>query len=121
MAVRPFYIEADIEGRKTPLAGGTARKNGEHHISIHQRDKGEITTSRLEESVKKILHAKYALGLTSFKKIPLENLDYDLNNENHQSLVRKLYAHSLTLLKNEGNLLPLQKDQKYYYLGLEEN
>lgn len=44
MAVRPFYIEADIEGRKTPLAGGTARKNGEHHISIHQRDKGEITT-----------------------------------------------------------------------------
>lgn len=83
-------------------------------------DKGDIPTSRLEESVKKILHAKYALGLTSFKKIPLENLDHDLNNESHQSLVRKLYSHSLTLLKNEGNLLPLQKDQKYYYLPLEE-
>lgn len=41
MAVRPFYIEADIEGRKTPLAGGTARKNGEHHISIHQRETKE--------------------------------------------------------------------------------
>lgn len=44
MAVRPFYIEADIEGRKTPLAGGTARKDGTHTIEIHQRDEGAITT-----------------------------------------------------------------------------
>lgn len=43
MAVRPFYINADIDGRKTPLAGGTARKNGEHHIAVYQRDQGEIT------------------------------------------------------------------------------
>jgi len=44
MAVRPFYIEADIDGRKTPLAGGTARKDGTHTIEIHQRDEGAITT-----------------------------------------------------------------------------
>lgn len=44
MAVRPFYIEANIEGRKTNLAGGTARKDGTHQISIHQRDQGAITT-----------------------------------------------------------------------------
>ena len=43
MAVRPFYIEADIEGRKTNLAGGTARKKGEHRIDIYQRDEGAIT------------------------------------------------------------------------------
>lgn len=43
MAVRPFYINADIDGRKTPLAGGTTRKDGDHTINIYQRDKGEIT------------------------------------------------------------------------------
>lgn len=44
MAVRPFYINASIDGRKTDLAGGTARKDGSHHISIYQRDQGAITT-----------------------------------------------------------------------------
>ena len=44
MAVRPFYINADIDGRKTPLAGGTKKKDGDHTISIYQRDNGAITT-----------------------------------------------------------------------------
>ena len=44
MAVRPFYIDADIDGRKTPLAGGTKKKDGDHTISIYQRDNGAITT-----------------------------------------------------------------------------
>ena len=44
MAVRPFYINAVIDGRKTDLAGGTKRSDGTHHISIYQRDQGAITT-----------------------------------------------------------------------------
>lgn len=44
MAVRPFYINADIDGRKTPLAGGTKRADGDHTITIYQRDEGAITT-----------------------------------------------------------------------------
>ena len=44
MAVRPFYINANIDGRKTPLAGGTKSKLGHHEIDIYQRDKGSITT-----------------------------------------------------------------------------
>lgn len=44
MSVRPFYIEASIDGRKTDLAGGTKRKDGRHSIAIHQRDEGCITT-----------------------------------------------------------------------------
>lgn len=44
MAVRPFYIEAQIDGRKTDLCGGTKSKDGDHTISLHQRSNGEITT-----------------------------------------------------------------------------
>lgn len=43
MAVRPFYIDAEISGRKTNLAGGTARKDGDHTIHIYQRSDGSIT------------------------------------------------------------------------------
>ena len=38
MAVRNFYIKADIDGRKTKLAGGPASKDGGMNISIFQRD-----------------------------------------------------------------------------------
>lgn len=69
MAVRPFYIDANIEGRKTNLAGGTARKDGQHSISIHQRDEGAITTpfrieqsSFFEDGVHKLKTAVYYQG-----------------------------------------------------------
>ena len=41
--VRPFYIEAFIEGRQTKLSGGTKSSRGRHVIDIYQRDKGKIT------------------------------------------------------------------------------
>ena len=45
MPVRPFYINADIDGRKTPLAGGPTRRDGGMTVEITQRDNGEITTA----------------------------------------------------------------------------
>lgn len=45
MSVRPFYISADIEGRKTELTGGPRRKDGYMNIEITQRDEGAITTA----------------------------------------------------------------------------
>lgn len=42
MAVRNFYIEADIDGRQTILSGGPARKDGGMRITITQRDDGAI-------------------------------------------------------------------------------
>lgn len=43
MAVYPFYISTQTDGRKTPIAGGTRRKDGDMTTTIYQRDKGEIT------------------------------------------------------------------------------
>ena len=45
MSVIPFYISADIEGRKTELTGGPRRKDGYMNIEITQRDSGAITTA----------------------------------------------------------------------------
>ncbi|NAW50959.1 glycoside hydrolase family 3 protein [Elizabethkingia argentiflava] len=83
-------------------------------------DQGEIPQSRVEESVKKILLTKYLLGLQHFKRVNPLNIDRDLNDEKHAQLSEKLYAHALTLLKNDQQLLPLQKGESVYYVPLEE-
>lgn len=43
MRVRNWWIEANIDGRKTPLRGGPIGKKGGFSITIMQRDNGEIT------------------------------------------------------------------------------
>ncbi len=83
-------------------------------------EKGEISENRLAESVKKILKTKYLLGLQNLKSINSENINEDLNNASHAELSEKLYSNSITLLKDEKNLLPLSCSKTYYYLPLEE-
>lgn len=45
MAVRNFWIDADIDGRQTELSGGPRAKDGGMSVIIKQRDAGEITTA----------------------------------------------------------------------------
>ncbi|KQT20599.1 glycoside hydrolase [Chryseobacterium sp. Leaf405] len=82
-------------------------------------DNGEISQSRVEESVKKILLTKYFLGLDTYTPKNPENINSDLNNDSHKVLVQNLYSNALTLLKDEKKLLPLNNKQ-VYYVSLEE-
>jgi len=82
-------------------------------------DNGEISQSRVEESVKKILLTKYFLGLNQYTPKNPENINTDLNNDSHQVLVQNLYSNALTLLKDEKKLLPIKRKQ-IYYVPLEE-
>ena len=40
MAMRNFWIDADIDGRATMLSGGPRRKDGGMNIAIRMRDEG---------------------------------------------------------------------------------
>ncbi len=40
--VRNFWLEIEIDGRKTPIACGPARKRGGFKLLIRQRNKGRI-------------------------------------------------------------------------------
>lgn len=42
MAVRNYYLEAEIDGRNTKLTGGPSSKEGGFHQTIFMRDEGEI-------------------------------------------------------------------------------
>jgi len=84
-----------------------------------------ITEERLNYSVQKILKAKYWAGLDAFKLVDLENLSKELNSVSDELLHRELVENSITLLKNEALVFPIQNlDKKkiaYVKLGDAEN
>lgn len=83
-------------------------------------EKGEVTETRLAHSVKKILKAKYKVGLHNFKPISITNLVEDLNRLEDDILYEELIENALTVVKNQNNILPLQKlkDKKIAYVKL---
>lgn len=45
MAIRNFWIEANIDGRNNELKGGPKSKEGGMEIEVFQRNEGEIVTA----------------------------------------------------------------------------
>lgn len=70
---------------------------------------GRISQASLDERCRKMLQAKAWTGLDQYKPVVLENLVNDLNSPKDDLLNRKLTEASLTVLKNDRNLLPLQR------------
>ncbi|MBX2842579.1 MAG: serine hydrolase, partial [Flammeovirgaceae bacterium] len=68
----------------------------------------ELTALDIDNKVKKILRAKYTVGLNNYKPVELIGIYDELNNKNALSIKAKLYEQAVTVVKNEGNLLPLK-------------
>ena len=83
-------------------------------------DNGIISEERLEHSVKKILQAKYKVGLNNFKPIVIENLVNDLNRPKDQILNELAFENAITVVKNKSNLLPIRdfKNKRVAYVQL---
>lgn len=79
---------------------------------------GEITETRLARSVKKILKAKYKVGLSNYKPVLTQNLIQDLNTSRDTALYAEAMGKALTLIKNKNNLLPLKKVNRLGHLPL---
>ncbi len=73
---------------------------------------GVIQQEYIDNKCKKVLTAKYDLGLSTQEKIALNNLTQDLNNEKAKALNRQLSAATLTLLRNDENSLPIKNIEK---------
>lgn len=70
---------------------------------------GKISEQRLEESVKKILRAKYRLGIREVKYLQQNNVRADINNAKAKALKRKLIQNALTLVRDNQQLVPFQR------------
>lgn len=74
---------------------------------------GELSERRIEKSVRKILGAKAWLGLEQEKYVDVEKLHKTLENKYHHRLAEEIAGRSITLLKNEHNLIPIDPDDYY--------
>jgi len=69
---------------------------------------GEITEQEIDESCKKIIQAKYWVGLHHRVPVQIDSLMEDLNAPEYESLYRELIENTITLVKNRDDVLPLK-------------
>lgn len=71
-------------------------------------DKGELSQRDLDKRVRRVLEAKYWVGLHDYKPIDLANLDRDLNPSSLRAFNKTQYANSATVLNLEPDFLPIR-------------
>lgn len=68
---------------------------------------GRLTEKRIEESVRKVLAAKYDLGLVEQRITPLDEIDQVVGGRDTLKLAEEIAEHAITLVRNDAKLLPL--------------
>jgi len=70
---------------------------------------GRISEQRIEQSVRKVLAAKYDLGLKDNRITPVDNIDRIVGSPDVNALAREIAEHAITLVRDESHLLPVTK------------
>ncbi len=70
---------------------------------------GEVSMDRIDDAVRRILRQKYRLGLFE-SPFPDPELIDEIGSDKHRVVARQAVRESLVLLKNEKNILPLEKN-----------
>jgi beta-N-acetylhexosaminidase len=81
---------------------------------------GRLTEKRIEESVRKILAAKYDLGLAQQRITPIDEIDQLVAGKQAATLADDIAARAMTLVRNEASLVPLKltKSAKVFNLAI---
>ncbi len=70
---------------------------------------GEIPAAQLDGSVRKILETKASLGLDKAKLVDTEKLPERVGNPENLAVAQQIADDSITLVRNNGKILPLAK------------
>ena len=81
-------------------------------------ESGKVPLNVLDQAVRRVLSVKQALGLFDN---PYRSLDprreHEIDTPEHRALARDAARRSIVMLKNEGNLLPLDKSKRIALIG----
>ena len=72
-------------------------------------DSGRICIEDIDERCRKILKAKYFVGLADYYPTPFKGLSDCLQNKISTDLNEKIFRSAITLVKNNDNLIPLRR------------
>jgi beta-N-acetylhexosaminidase len=82
---------------------------------------GRLTERRVEESARRLLAAKYDLGLKRQRLAPLEEIDRVVSNGAATALAREIAEHAITLVRDDAGLFPLTNlvpDRRVFNLAI---
>ncbi|MEX2465281.1 MAG: glycoside hydrolase family 3 protein, partial [Gemmatimonadota bacterium] len=71
-------------------------------------ESGRISESRIDHSVRRILATKTSLGLDTLRAVDIRQLKHTVGIPEHVALADHIAEQSITVLKNERDLLPLR-------------
>lgn len=112
-AVSQFAPEGEVE-LKAFLAGNDMLLMPENVLTAKETflkayQEGIISEERLARSVKKILMAKYKVGLYHYTPVDLKNLYEDLNGIENDVIYEEAIEAAITIAKNNFALMPIKK------------
>lgn len=80
---------------------------------------GKVTIDEIDTACRRVLEAKYKLGLfdNPYKYCDNKRRAKDIYNKENRAAARDLAAETFVLLKNQNNLLPLKREGKIALIG----
>ncbi len=82
---------------------------------------GRLTEKRIEESARRLLAAKYDLGLVKQRTTALEQIDQLVSGNEAQTLAQEIAEHAVTLVRDDAHRLPatsLKPDARIFNLAI---
>ncbi|HEV7859970.1 MAG TPA: glycoside hydrolase family 3 N-terminal domain-containing protein [Pyrinomonadaceae bacterium] len=70
---------------------------------------GRLTEKRIEESARRLLAAKYDLGLVKGRLTSVDGIDRIVSSPDSLKLAQEIAEHALTLVRDEAQLVPASK------------
>lgn len=86
------------------------RKEEVHRALLHAVKTGRISEERLDRSVRRILVTKARRGLFAQKLLPVAEALAALQDGKHRHVSDEIAERAITVVKNEGHVLPLARD-----------
>ncbi|TAI48378.1 beta-glucosidase BglX [Flagellimonas allohymeniacidonis] len=82
-------------------------------------EEGRVTENEVTEACRRILEAKYRLGLFDdpYRYLDSERPKKDILTPEHRQFAREVAARSFVLLKNHNGILPIKKNAKVALVG----
>ena len=95
-------LEAGADVLLYPLDVGEAVR-----AVVEAVETGRITEEQIDRSVRRVLGAKARLGLHERRTVALGDVDRIVNTRAHQALANEVAARSITLVRDDRDLVPL--------------
>ncbi|WP_369413968.1 beta-glucosidase BglX [Belliella alkalica] len=82
-------------------------------------EEGKVSQNQIDEAVRRILIAKFKLGLFEdpYKYADPERSKRDVFNAEHRKTAREIASQTFVLLKNENNILPIKRESTIALIG----